>query len=199
MSVDVSPDTSLTEDFSSLSLLERENKALADIERNELEVRVLALEEKRARLLQVHSRRQNREMEGATEPADTGVEESCRMMEQRRKGGYSLYSEIRSRHRSRGRSRCLRHGSSSSSCSRNSSRRRRCKWSLQKYTLGKKDVRKLNALELIDASIRWCLDIVSLSIKEDKAFLQHIDFISVHAIHDHFKDSAHVGYDCAVR
>ena len=48
------------------------------------------------------------------------------------------------------------------------------------------------------ASIRWCLDIDTLSIKDYKAFLQHIDFISVHAMHDYFKDSAHVEYDCGL-
>ena len=65
MSHDVSPDVSLVEDFSSLSLLEREKKALAGIECIELEDRVLALEEKRARLLQACSRRQSRETGGA--------------------------------------------------------------------------------------------------------------------------------------
>ena len=63
-SQDVSPTASLTEDFSSLSLLEREKRALADIEWIELEDRVLALEEKRAKLLYACSRRRSCETEG---------------------------------------------------------------------------------------------------------------------------------------
>ena len=47
---DFLPDASLTDDFSSLSLLEREKRALVDIEWIELEDRVLGLEEKRAKL-----------------------------------------------------------------------------------------------------------------------------------------------------
>ena len=50
-------------------------RALEDIEQIQLEDRVLALEEKRAKLLYARSRRRSRETEGAMGPADTSAEE----------------------------------------------------------------------------------------------------------------------------
>ena len=63
------------------------------------------------------------------------------------------------------------------------------------YTRSKKC---LNAYELIGASIRWFLSIEGLNMNDVRAFLEHIEFLSVRAMHDDFKDSTHVEYDLAV-
>ena len=65
--------------------------------------------------------------------------------------------------------------------------------------MAKKDVRCLNAYELIGASIRWFLDIDNLTLSDHRACLQHLDFYTVRAMHEHFKDSAHIEYDLAIR
>ena len=57
-----------------------------------------------------------------------------------------------------------------------------------------KEVRKLNCYEVITASIRWCLDIEGLTVKDLCAFLEHINFLSSHARNDDFKDPTHVNY-----
>ena len=36
-------------------------------------------------------------------------------------------------------------------------------------------------------------------MNDAKAFLEHIEFISVQAMHDDFKDSTHIEYDTAIR
>ena len=59
--------------------------------------------------------------------------------------------------------------------------------------------KRLKKYELIGASVRWVLDIEGLTISDYKSFLQHIEFLSIRAMHDHFKDSAHTEYDTAVR
>ena len=41
-----------------------------------------------------------------------------------------------------------------------------------------KEVKKLNCFELITASIRWCLDIDGLTVRDLRAFLQYIMAIS---------------------
>ena len=82
------------------------------------------------------------------------------------------------RHQTRGR----RHRSlSSSSRSRSSNRGHRRKWSIQKYTVARKEVRKLNTYELI-------VDIEGLTVMDSRSFLEQ----SICAMHDHIKDSAHV-------
>ena len=53
-------DASIMEDMSALSLMEREQQAIADIARLDLEERVLNLEEKRAKLLMARARRGRR-------------------------------------------------------------------------------------------------------------------------------------------
>ena len=107
-----------------------------------------------------------------------------------RKGEHSDYGRHRSRHRSRWRH---HRSSSSSSRSRSSSRRCRQKWAIQKYTIERKEVRKLNAYELIGASIKWALDIEGLTVKDYRSFLEVIGFISFRAMHDHFKDGGSRG------
>ena len=110
-------------------------------------------------------------------------------------GGYSTYG--RSRRRSREE---RRHRHTSSSSSSGSTERKRCsKWSLKRYTLARKDVRKLNCHELVCATTAWALDIPEMSIKDHRALLQHLNFISHRARHNDFLDSAHVEYDLAIR
>ena len=36
-------------------------------------------------------------------------------------------------------------------------------------------------------------------LRDHRAFLEHLDFLTVHAMHDHFKDAAHTEYDLAIR
>ena len=43
------------------------------------------------------------------------------------------------------------------------------------------------------------LNIEDLTIKDHRAFVEHIGFLTVRAMHDHFKDVAHTEYDCAIR
>ena len=78
-------------------------------------------------------------------------------------------------------------------------RKRRSKWSLKNYTIGGREVRKLNGYELLGATTLWCLDIPDLSGPDYRAILQHINFICNRARDDHFKDCAHVEYDNAIR
>ena len=70
---------------------------------------------------------------------------------------------------------------------------------MKRFTVGSKDVKKLNAYELIGASIKWCLNIDKLTVCDHRAFLEHLYFLSIRAMHDDFKDSAHVEYDSAIR
>ena len=70
---------------------------------------------------------------------------------------------------------------------------------LKRYTVGGKDVRLLNPHELIAASCLWCLDIQELTRADNRVFIEHISFISIHAKDDYFKDSAHVDYVLSVR
>ena len=61
-----------------------------------------------------------------------------------------------------------------------------------------KDVRRLNPHELIAASCLWCRDIQELTRADNRAFIEHIYFISIHTKDDYFKDSAHVDYVLSV-
>ena len=54
-------------------------------------------------------------------------------------------------------------------------------------------------LELIGASIRWFLARDSTTMLDTRAFLEHIEFLTVRAMHEDFRDLTHVEYDLAVR
>ena len=43
------------------------------------------------------------------------------------------------------------------------------------------------------------LSIDGLNMHDTRAFMEHIEFLSVQAMHDDFKDSAHVEYDLTIR
>ena len=105
--------------------------------------------------------------------------------------GYSDFGCSRSQH--------SRHSSSGSGSRSSSTHRKRSEWSIKCYTMSGKEVQKLNCYELITASIRWCLDIEDLTVKDLHAFLGHINFLSSHAHNDDFKDSTHVDYDKDIR
>ena len=62
-----------------------------------------------------------------------------------------------------------------------------------------KDVCKLNAYELIAASILWCLEIQNLTTIDYKAFLEHLCIIAIRAKDNYYHDSAHVDYVLAVK
>ena len=88
----------------------------------------------------------------------------------------------------------LRRRSSSSSSSGSTERKRRSNWSLKRYTLARRDVRKLNCHELVCAITACALDIPEMFLQDHRALLQHINFITHRACHNDFKDSAHVDY-----
>ena len=112
--------------------------------------------------------------------------------EQHHPDGYSNYGHSRKRSRD---SRRRSHSRSDSS----ETRHRRSKWLLKRHTIGGKEVRKLNAYELIAASIMWGLDIPSLMTTDYKAFLEHLCLIAVRAKDNYYRDSAHVDYVLAIR
>ena len=85
-----------------------------------------------------------------------------------------------------------------SSRSSSSTRHRRRKWALKHYTVANKEIRKLNPHGLKAAVILWCLDIDGLTLRDHRAFLKHLHFLSVRAMTDDFKDAAHVAYDTAI-
>lgn len=111
---------------------------------------------------------------------------------------HSDYGLARSRRRSRTRRR-RRTLSDSRSRSSSSTRRRRSKWSLRRYAVLGKELKKLNCYELVTASIRWCLDIEGLTVKDFRAFLEHICFMSSRARQNDFHDSTHIEYDKDIR
>lgn len=174
---------------------ERERNIQFEIDAMEREERLLALEAKRELLERRRAERMTHH-EGAGRFQDGG--DAPKPTVTTREDGYSHYGESRSRQRMRGH---RHHRSSSGSASRSSSstRRKRSKWAIRRFVVGGKDVKKLNAYELMGASIRWCLDCEDLSIKDHRAFLEHLNFISVRAMHDSYKDTAHIQYDAAVR
>ena len=190
---------SLIKGIDSLSVSERERTARIEIEAMEQEERIIALEAKREML---EKRRVERENSMTTtrgrEIQDGGPLVAPTISTASRVDGHSRYGECRSRRRSRSR-RHRRNSSDSRSRSSSSTRRKRSKWSLRRFVVGGKDIKKLNAYELIGASARWCLECDGLTARDYRAFLEHINFISVRAMHDAYKDTAHTQYDAAVR
>ena len=169
----------ITNSLHTLSFEEREKRTLEAIEDVDAKIHLAELEE---RLSKLKEQRDSRRRRGAATPPgmasylgadqDDAVNK-CTLPppswreEQHQLDGHSDYSH------SRRRSRDSRHRSRSRSDS--SETRRRCsKWLLKRHTIGGKEVRKLNAYELIAASIMWCLDIPSLMTKDYRAFLEHL-------------------------
>lgn len=194
---------SLSSDFNSMTLEERERSVRTDVQRLEQEERICELEKRRETLVRrrstIHSRRPDSEED--EQPATTSM--PAAMTAPPHDGGgpgeHSTYGRTRSRQRSRECHRRHRSKSGSGSRSRSSSRRRRSKWSLKRFTVSSKEVRKLNAYELIEASSKWCLNIEDLTVKDYRVFIQHMAFIANRAKSDEFKDCAHTEYDAEIR
>ena len=100
------------------------------------------------------------------------------------------------RSRRRSRNRRPRRGSS---WSQSASRRRRSKWSLKKYTVAGKDVKKLNCYDLIHATMMWALEINELSVGDCRAIFEQISFLANRDMHNDFLDAVHVEFDKAIR
>ena len=182
-------------DFAELNLDEQEERALKEIEDLEKEERVANLLERRDRLLLAREKRRS----GATKAKEEAAPaRQTADHDARREPEEAAAPEPRSRHRSRGRAR-RRSTSDSRSRSSSSARRRKSKWSIRKHTMGSKNVKQLNAYELIGAFVRWFIDVEEKKMEDVTWFLEHIDFLTVRAMHNDFKDSAHVVYDQAVR
>lgn len=186
-----------------MSLEERERNAQEDIEEMEREERVALLEAKRDLLERRRAARVGTAGAGSVRLAMEAIQDGGGVSHPfpptpTVTTGHSTYGTTRARRRSRSR-RCHRSSSGSRSRSSSADRRKRSKWSLKRFTVGAKEVRKLNAYELMGASILWLLDIDDLNVVDYKAFLEHMHFMTVRAMHDDFKDSAHVEYDTAIR
>ena len=77
-------------------------------------------------------------------------------------------------------------------------RRKRRKWSIGKFTEEKKEVKKLNPFELLEASCLWFLDFQDTNDASAIRFISHIVFIAGKAKTFKFQDTAHTLYDTAV-
>ena len=200
--------TELTASFSTMTFEEREKRTKEAIEEVEAELRLADLEAKLQNLRDERDklrRRTDEESKGAapdvrvSTPAvlsglqQTGLPPPSWEDGHMKNTGFSDYG--RSRRHSRERHRRYSRSRSDSS----ESRRRRSKWLLKHHTVGGKEVRKLNAYELIAASSLWCLEIQNLNISDYRAFLEHIALLAIRAKDDYYKDSAHVDYVLAVR
>lgn len=112
-----------------------------------------------------------------------------------RRGRSRSASGERRRHRRR------RYSSSSSSGERTPSRERRIrsKWSLKRFTEDRKEVKKLNANEVIEATCAWLADKDNLCVEEVLGVVKHIGYMAGKAKADRYTDSAHARFDIAVR
>lgn len=213
-------DTELPEDFSALSLDEQEKSIALDIARLEQQERVAKLIRKRQTLIMRQKKRSEtpkRTLERTTAQdelpqGDIPVREQLEIpleddhVASAEAQGHSTFgmerARTRSRHsqdRRRRRHRCSRSSSGSGSRSSSSTRRRRRKWSIKRYIVGSKTLKKLNAYELIESSARWILDIPRLTTVDYRAFIQHVSFLCNRAKSDEFKDTAHTEYDKDIR
>ena len=201
-----------------VSLAERRRAIRKDIEDLEMEAEVADLEARLDRLKVDREQRlrgrsplnkkdggdtgssdRSRERTGAR-PIERRVRspmggERLRSSPSRTSEGYSDYGTSRRGSRERRR----RRASDSRSGSRSASRRRRSKWSLKKFTVAGKDVKKMNCYELISSTMLWALEIRELSVGDCRALFEHISFISNRARNNDFTDTAHVDYVMAVR
>lgn len=190
--------------MSTLTLEEQAISLAKEIEEMELEERVQELQERRESMKR---RRQGRQpgtevLARATTPvreewptdATAGATMVPVTANKDEHSGYGVKPRQRSRTRRRRRT-----ASESRSRSSSSTRRLRSKWSLRRYTVLGKEVKKMNCYELVTASIRWILDIQGVTVKDFRAFLEHICFMSSRARQNDFHDSTHVEYDKDVR
>lgn len=123
------------------------------------------------------------------------VEEELRALDVSEERGRSKSGHARRWHR-------RRRSSSSSSGSRtpSSERRRQRKWTLKHHTVERKQVKKLNPHELVEATCAWFQDSNAYNdLNACHAMLNHIGYISCKAKHNNFTNNAHIAYDAGVR
>lgn len=196
----------LCDRLSTLTLEDQETSLTKEIKEMELEERIAELQERRDAMKRKRQGRLQTDGDGrsrGTTPvkdewptaATTGA---AAVPAGASKDEYSSYGVVKPRHRSRTRRR-RQTPSDSRSRSSSSTRRLRSKWSLRRYAALGKDVKKMNCYELVTASIRWVLDIQGVTVKDLRAFLEHICFMSSRARQNDFHDSTHVEYDKDVR
>ena len=186
-----------------MSLEDRENRARKGIEELEAELRVTDLEERFEALKIEKERRRARRVTGFQDGVQTQLPALTQPPSEGAKCwgavGTSGEEEYTTLSRSRLRTKEEETGRLRARSDSSATRRRRSKWSLKNYTIGGKEVRKLNAYELLGATMLWCSDIPDLSTYDYRAMIQHMNFICNRARDDHFKDCAHVEYDSAIR
>ena len=90
--------------------------------------------------------------------------------------------------------------SSSSSGERTPSRERRArsKWSVKRFMEERKDVKKMTAFELFEASCAWVVDKKDADEESLIGFIKHMGYMVGKAKSGRFVDAAHVNYDLAV-
>lgn len=196
------------EALNKMSLEELRRDTMREIDELRLEDEVRCLQEERDRLLSLREKRkigQRKEITDSLGHQDAGAvkiikeksgkEPATEHQDTVLESGYSTYG--RSRRRSRdGRRRCR---SASSSSSTSAERKLRSKWSLKRFLETKKDVKKLNCHEIVCATAAWALEIPIMSLKDHRALLEHIYFISHRARSGEYLDSAHADYDLGIR
>ena len=69
------------------------------------------------------------------------------------------------------------------------------KKSIRKFTEEKKEIKKLNPFELLEASCLWFLDFQDTNEASVSRFISHIAFIAGKAKTIKFQDTAHALYD----
>lgn len=213
-SVIMSKDDSVVTEMGELSIQEQKERTAKEVKALELEDELAELEERRAKLIAKRNARITARSEGNQDGAATILEGTSTA------AGYTVVPETASgatyvdatsmgvpedgycsygKDVGRSRSTVRRRRSSSSSSSRSASRRRRSKWSLKRFTVGRKDIRKSNCYELIAATGKWALGIKELGVRDYKALIEHIVFLSLRARTGEYFDTAHIEYDAAIR
>lgn len=182
-------DSKLTAALQDLEISKEEEELITEIKEIERKRRLESLLARKAALLQIPEENPRRSPRGRS-PTQWEAE-GARCEDRGRREEYE----------DRGRSHRRRRRSSTDSRSRTPSleRRRRSKWSVKRYTTDKKELKKLNAYELIEASCKWTIDQQSLSATDYRGFIKHIQYIAGKAKSDKFVDTTHVNYDLAIR
>lgn len=200
-------------DTSEMSLLERRERVAKEVKALLIEDELADLEEQRNKLLLKREKRQSAasrkkqdgadaivEATGATDGDESEIGASQPYVDAAFVGssedGFCNYGMDVGRSRPSTR---RRRTSSSSSTSRSASRRRRSKWNLKRFTVGKRDVGKLNCYELLAATGKWALGIKEMGVKDYRVLLEHMVFLALRARTNEYFDSAHTDYDLSIR
>lgn len=93
-------------------------------------------------------------------------------------------------------------GSSRSRDRRRRRKKKRSKFALDKYTKGRKSVKKLTFNELIYAALLWGAkraSKVDMDIEDAQRYMGHLAYMAMHATTNNYTDEAYRGYDRDVR